>query len=421
MRPLDDSGYRALEARWPRLAARIRATPLPEHELVEGAVRSLRVRGLLLASAHDRASEASLQAERVPPGTPRAVCYGVGLGDLPRALLARPELRELRVAPLSLGALRLALEVGEAMDWLADPRVELVPPELPARTPFAVVPPELQLADDDALPLADALVAELDRPFVEAGWAEREGPLREQIRANRARVAASGDAGALFGAHPGATVAVAAPGPTLAEGLEELRERVRGGALLVAISTALQPLIAAELVPDLVVMIDGLSIDPLRPEQRDRFREVPLVFAAEVQGATLDAWPGPRLAAYLDRPRYAELAAELPRATLWTEGTVAHSAVDLAVRTGAAEVLLFGLDLGYPGGESHARATPDWQPVAGAPGGRSVLDGRGERLASDTNLVTYLRDLEAYVRRHPGVRFRKAGRRGAALEGVEWL
>jgi hypothetical protein len=53
--------------------------------------------------------------------------------------------------------------------------------------------------------------------------------------------------------------------------------------------------------------------------------------------------------------------------------------------------------------------------------GRTVLDGEGRRLASDTNLIGYLRDLEGFVRRHPAVRFRKAGRRGAAMEGVEWL
>jgi hypothetical protein len=418
--PSDTAALRVLDARWPALAARLRATPVPPHEPVRGEVASVRVGGLLLASAHDRVAEAGLRAERIPEGAARAACYGIGLGDLPRALLARPALTELRVAPLSLAALRLALEL-EPQGWLEDSRVELVEPALPVLTPFAVVPPELQLADDDALPLVDALVRELDRPHVEARWAEREVELRRQIADNRGRVAASGDVAGLFGAHPGGTVLVAAPGPTLVEGLTELRARREAGAPLLAVSSALQPLLEAGIVPDAVVMIDGLSIDPLRPEQRPAFREVPLVYAPEVPGTTVDAWPGPRLAAYLERPRYDELAAELPRGCLWTEGTVTHSAVDLAVRMGAAEVLLFGVDFGYPGGESHARSAPDWRGGAGVAAGRTVLDGEGRRLASDTNLIGYLRDLEGFVRRHPAVRFRKAGRRGAAMEGVEWL
>ena len=421
MGSLEENGLRELEARWPDIGARLRGLSVPPHEVLEERCRTARVGGLQLTSVHDRRGEAALQVERVPASAARAACYGVGLGDLPRALLERPQLQELRLAPLSLPVLRLALELEDQRAWLADPRVLLVEPALPVATPFAVVPPELQLADDRERPVVDALVAELDRPFIEAWWAEREVQLRAHIEANRDLVAASGDVGSLFGSRPGSTVVVAAPGPTLAEGLAELRERVAAGAALIAVSSALQPLHEAGLVPDLAIMIDGFSIDPLRPEQREAYAGVPLVFVAEVQGATLAAWPGPRLAAHLERPRYDALAAACPRASLWTEGTVTHSAVDLAVRLGAAEVLLFGLDFGYPGGESHARSAPDWREVPAASGGRSVLDGHGQRLASDTNLITYLRDLEGLVARHPEVRFRKAGRRGAALEGAEWL
>jgi len=410
-----------LEARWPELWSRIGALGLPTSDPVVRREASARLAGVQLASAYDRRGEASLQAARVPEGSASAACYGVGLGDLPRALLARPELRELLVVPLASEVLRLALELEDQRDWLADPRVRLAAPELPVRAPFAVAPAELQLAEDAALPLRDALVAELDRPFLEARWAARSGELEAQIEANADLALADGDVAELFGARSGATIAIAAPGPTLSEAVGPLRRLAAGGGLVIAISTALQPLARGGLVPDYVVMIDGLSIDPLTPAQRATFGAVPLVYAAEVQRATLEAWPGPRFACALERPRYAALQARRPLGALWTEGTVAHSAVDLAVQLGAAEVQLFGLDFGYPGGESHARQTPDWQPQRRSERGRTVLDGTGRRLASDANLITYLRDLEAYVARHPSVRFRKSGRRGAALAGVSWL
>lgn len=410
-----------LEARWPELWSQIGAPGPAAHEIVERRERTARIAGVQLSSAYDRRAEAELQAARVPAGAPRAACYGVGLGDLPRALLARPELRELLVVPLAPQVLRLALELEDQRDWLADPRVDLRLPELPAFAPFAVAPAELQLAGDAALPLRDALVAELDRPFVEANWAARSGEMAAQIEANTDLALADGDVAELFGVRPGAAIAVAAPGPTLSEAVGPLRRLKAGGGLVVAISTALQPLARGGLLPDYVVMIDGLSIDPLTPEQRAKFAGVPLVYAVEVQRATLESWPGPRFAAALERPRYDALLARKRLGALWTEGTVAHSAVDFAVRLGAAEVQLHGLDFGYPGGESHARQTPDWQPQRRTERGRTVLDGTGRRLASDANLITYLRDLEGYVARHPEVRFRKTGRRGAALTGVAWL
>jgi hypothetical protein len=36
-------------------------------------------------------------------------------------------------------------------------------------------------------------------------------------------------------------------------------------------------------------------------------------------------------------------------------------------------------------------------------------------------MVGYLRDLEVYVAAHPDVTFLKAGRDGAAVEGVMWV
>lgn len=416
-----------LGRRWPQVADAIDACEAPEAELVEGESEgcvgfTARVRGLQLTSAYDRLAEAHLQAERIPDGAREATVYGLGLGDLVRDVLARPGLAALRLVLFDPGVVKLGLALGGDADWLDDPRLELswARDESRIREPFAAVPPALQLAEDAALSLRDAVGAKLQEGFAAARWKEREIALAEHIAANEGLVAGDGDVGSVFGRAAGGHVLVAGPGPTLATHMTKLAA-LREGAELVVISTALAPVIEAGLTPDFVVMIDSHSIVPFTQEQAPRLAEVPLVYVPEVQPATLAAWPGPRLAAYLARPRYRELAKRHTRAELWTEGTVAHSAIDLAVKLGASRITLFGLDFSYPGGASHSLGTPDYTEQHGGDLGRTVVDGRGNRTASDPNLISYLRDLEVFVARHPNVIFERIGREAAEVEGVTWL
>lgn len=416
-----------IQRRWPALAEAIEAADPPAIEHVFPGGNSagrgtLRANGLQLSSAHDRAAEAALQAQRVPDGTPHATVYGLGMGDLARALLQRTELAGLRVVLLNPGVAKAGLAFSDNSDWLSDARLELClgRAEREPREPFAAVPPALQLAADDCLVLRDALDVKLQEAFVTQRWNERAASAEQHMLENEELLLGDGDVGQVFGSALGARAIVVGPGPTLAAQLERLSAR-RPGATLIALSTALQPLLAAGLVPDGVVMIDFHSVHPLKAEQEQALRKIPLIYTPEVQRSTLEAWPGPRLACYLDRPRYAELRKRIPKANLWTAGTVAHTAVDLAVRLGCSEVMLFGLDFSYPGGESHAPGTPDHAQQLGRDQGRSVLDGLGGRVASDPNLTQYMHDLEDYIRRAANVRFTRADRRAAAMEGVQWL
>ena len=383
------------------------------------------MRGLQLSSAYDRRAEARLQAQRVPSFAHAATIYGLGLGDLVRELCTRRELKSLRLVLFDPGVAKLGFALVDQSDWLEDPRLELAlaRDEAKLERPFAAVPPALQLAEDAALVLRDEVGAALQAGFVAERWKQRLEVLESHIAANEDLVAAAGDVASVFGRAAGGRAIVVGPGPTLADHIELLQAH-RKGAELVVISTALAPVLAADLVPDFVVMIDSHSIQPFDPADAravERLSTVPLVFVPEVQRATLEAWPGPRLAAYLARPRFAELAARHPRAELWTDGTVAHTAVDLAAKLGAQRIELFGLDFSYPGGASHAPGTPDYQAQHAIDQGRTVINGYGERVASDPNLISYLRDLEAFVKRHPSIAFTRAGQSAAALEGVPWI
>ena len=49
-----------------------------------------------------------------------------------------------------------------------------------------------------------------------------------------------------------------------------------------------------------------------------------------------------------------------------------------------------------------------------------VIDGHGNRIATDLNLKAYLRYLELYIARHPEVSFYRASLSGADIQGTRY-
>ena len=84
----------------------------------------------------------------------------------------------------------------------------------------------------------------------------KEGEFAQRMADNHDQLAVDGDVAELDGIHSGASVLVAAAGPTLADHFERLRNRPAGQPL-VAVDAALKPLLAAGIRPDYVVAADS--------------------------------------------------------------------------------------------------------------------------------------------------------------------
>lgn len=407
-----------LRARWAALAAWIEAAPPVRVALAAGPSTALCIDGVRLASRHDPRAEAELQARLVPVLAPRATLYGCAQGELARVLLARPALRALRVVVLAPGATREVFRRGAA-DWLADERVELVHPrdceEL--ELPFAASPADLRLACDEAARVRDLVVLELATPLLRRHRRAQQAELLARIAANEQRFAADRDVGELFGSRAGASLCVAAAGPTLARHYAELRARA---ADLVAVDAALKPLLEAGIVPAF-----ALTQDPHAEGMRRVFalpraglERCRLVYFPEVVPEVLADWPGERRAARGTSELHRSAPNAHGRSTLFSSGSVLHPAVDLAVRLGARRVELFGADFALVGGASHVRGSA-WQFQWDQwPGAAWVLDSAGRRVPSLPNLVGYLRDLERYIALHPEVEWVARAADSAAIRGA---
>lgn len=155
----------------------------------------------------------------------------------------------------------------------------------------------------------------------------------------------------------GVPMVIVAPGPSLARNIDQLRE-LRGRAIVTAFSHSLKPVLAAGIVPDLV-----LSVDP--QDVRYHFAGADLSRTCLVNAAT--AHP-----ALFELParRFLTLSANcaiddwLFAATgedtvVPGGGSVATSAFSLALKWGCDPIVFVGLDLSFPGGAYYVGTSSD--------------------------------------------------------------
>ncbi|RKY24497.1 MAG: hypothetical protein DRP79_07695, partial [Planctomycetota bacterium] len=176
---------------------------------------------------------------------------------------------------------------------------------------------------------------------------------------NLPAIARGGGVKDLFGKFPGLPAINIAAGPSLDFSIGALKS-VGNKALLIAVDTALKPLLENGIVPHIVV-----AVDPSRTNARyfecvrgRRVKDCILVCSMSVSPLVLEYFNGPtrfidddgRLCRFL-RSRLGE------RGTMNTGLSVAHTAFYLARAMGCDPIALVGQDLSFTRGRTHAAGT----------------------------------------------------------------
>ncbi len=159
---------------------------------------------------------------------------------------------------------------------------------------------------------------------------------------------------------PGAPAIVVSAGPSLARNIDLLTQPwVRDRFVIIAVQTALKPLLKRGIKPHFVTALDHSEISR-------RFYEgltaadvegVTLVVDPKVNPAVLDAWPR-GAAICFQSDKYLDIllgpALTRPKGHLKPGATVAHLAYYLARHLGANPVILMGQDLGFTDGQYYS-------------------------------------------------------------------
>ncbi len=448
-----EGNLRALGRRFPDLETLLRTSgPFPlEAEGTPSGFPTARAGGRLLHSRYDPAGEARKSAAALAAsGADTLVILGPGLFYAVEA--ARRELPDARIVAASADPafLSACLDARDLAVPLSDERISLLAGGEPEgllwileRLGTRKVRVLENKAESELFPdwhaRARAVLARWEaKETINAATLKRFGRLwvRNLARNLDAIPKHPGVAG-LEGRFAGFPAVVAAAGPSLDEVLP-LLPALRERAVLVCVDTALRSLLRAGIEPDFLVVVDPQYWNARHLDRCEAPRSV-LVTEAAVRPSILRMpFASVRLCASLyPLGTFAEGMSGPPKGRLGAGGSVATTAWDFARVLGCRPVYMAGLDLGFPGGRTHARAsrfeqkalaegrrlrppaTGLYEAYAGArPRDAGANDGGTVR--TDERLALYSWWFESRMLRHPECPTRNLSPRGLAIPGMPY-
>ena len=145
-------------------------------------------------------------------------------------------------------------------------------------------------------------------------------------------------------------------GPSLNKNIQELKQ-AKHKAFILAVDTAVKPLIHAGILPDAFITIDTKKVVSL--VETDAIKDVPVIAPVTANYEILKEQRGKKIFYYDGHilPCMAYMAAGKVFPEVSTGGSVACSGFSLLYKMGFRTIILVGQDLAYTGGKSHADGT----------------------------------------------------------------
>lgn len=376
------------------LSANLQVLPPATRQALEAAASDLRVdvsqghgtgtvvaadgRRIAVHASADPVASAEALVERCGP-VPLLVVIGFGFGYLLDALERRKsQTKVLAVEPVPAIA-RAMLSRRDVREWISGGRLAiLVGPAFPdateawrlfgrdVTTPPVLVTPLVEQAFPSETAQARAAVARIVAGVKANAVARRKFAGRYLLNTlqNLPSIADEGDVSALVNLFPRTPAIIVAAGPSLDATLPGI-VAMQGRAIVIAVDTAVRPLLAAGVQPHIAVSVDPSEINA------QHLMGLPLSAMALVGEGSLDARVLPqfsgrtfafRVSDHHPWPWLRKLG--LDRGGLQAWGSVLTTAFDFAIKAGCSPLVFAGADLAYTRGLQYCRNTayePHWQ------------------------------------------------------------
>lgn len=215
------------------------------------------------------------------------------------------------------------------------------------------------------------------------------------------------------------TVYIVAAGPSLDCNMQELRNVGEDG-LILATGTVLKKLLAANIHPDYVIVIDAGKSTYVQTEGLQE-TEIPLLYLSTVYYQIPAEYPGEKyVILQQDYGKSEAYAQEHGYEVYATGGSVTTTALELGIRLGAAQIVLVGADLAYTDGRNHAADTAYAKTIENDTACR-VEDIYGGQVMTAKNLNIYRKWIEKRIEqaKDSEIRFMDATEGGARIHGTE--
>lgn len=215
---------------------------------------------------------------------------------------------------------------------------------------------------------------------------------------------------------------VVSAGPSLNKNIQELK-RAKNKAFIIAVDTAMKPLLNAGIVPDMFAIVDGLK--PLHLVEVEESRQIPLVTTDDAAKAILEYHQGKKFF-YDQGRRYINHIYEMNHKSfegLIVGGSVATLAISLVCHVGFKTVILVGQDLAYTNNRTHADGTFHEKMEEIDTSGYKMVEGNVEKqVPTDVAMDGYREWIEDFIthwRRYVDIKVINATEGGAKIKGTE--
>lgn len=213
-------------------------------------------------------------------------------------------------------------------------------------------------------------------------------------------------------------------GPSLNKNIMELK-KAKNKAFIVAVDTAIKPLLKAGIEPDVVIMVDGVK--PKELFEIKGAEDIPLIMSISASSQVADYHKGKKFF-FAEGETYINEIFEYVRKrfySLETGGSVATNGMSLLVNLGYSTIILVGQDLALTGNKTHADGTfkdeMDIIDTSKAP----MVDGYyGDKVPTRQDFRLYLEWFNDYIRNIKNTRdinIINATEGGAKIEGADML
>lgn len=213
-----------------------------------------------------------------------------------------------------------------------------------------------------------------------------------------------------------------AAGPSLNKNIQELKN-AKNKAFIMAVDTAVKPLMKAGIIPDVFITIDAKK--PLHLVDVDEVRDIPIIAPVLANTEILEKQRGKKIF-YCDGnffPMWAYMAAGKSFPSVATGGSVACSGFSLLYKMGFSTIILVGQDLAYTDNKSHADGTfQENMPEKNTENMIRVKGNYEETVPTKENLKIFLEWYNMYIegaKKHRNMRVINATEGGAYIENTD--